>query len=519
VSSRDHDIFTRRGITPCVADARGYRRYTPDDLSPIYEADPRLIDGTYKDGRKIKRFCDWVEHYGAKSAGWAMPKHALPGSSALAPMLQIRPDVPVPGRKWGHDHAGMEHVRRDCPCGIREHSEKWLNGWAVSGQQLPLSAYERDQHETGKYHLYIGDDGSPLHIDADWIPLPFARRRDGDELPVVGPHAHREMSKYLVAPGEHGKRWDTNPLCTGDDFANARRLFVHLEGALKCDSLVSAGEVCIDVPAVQMWDRSPDEDSEADYPDVSGFWLAWRPSALAYDLMQFFDGYGGAPVIVVCDSDWRHNPEVATPAFCLRDWIRDRGLQCVVAAPPEGDQILYVNARCREVRAKLGSDDFLGKNNGLPTGTPDDLVVVEPKSVPGLKAFEREYARTPRGASGRKSPAETLAFDVELLHWYATHATAEGHVKRPAPTIAARLGVSDDRVYDATVRLADAGALVIEGEYAELVDDRYIRTSKGRTRNLGRGHNGPTATITLRDDLRPTLWQPTVAKWLSSIAS
>jgi len=211
VSECDHDIFTKRGITPDVAEARGYRRYTPDDLSPIYEADPRLIDGTYVKKGKTKRFADWVENYGRKSAGWAMPKHALPGSSALAPMLQIRPDVAVPGKKWGHDHCGMQHVRHDCPCGIGEHKETWLDRWPEYGYEPALSAHERGQHETGKNHIYVGDDGSPLRVDEAWIPLPFGRRGGGDELPIVGPHSHRELSKYIIAPGEHGKRWDTNP--------------------------------------------------------------------------------------------------------------------------------------------------------------------------------------------------------------------------------------------------------------------------------------------------------------------
>ncbi len=517
-----HKVFASRGISAEVAEARGYRRYGDAlGLDPIFEADSRLLDGTYKKGRQVKRFADWVEHFGKKAPGWAMPKYALPSSTALAPMLQIRPDVAVAGWKKGHDHAGMQHVANDCPCGVKEHSEKWLDGWPEYGYEPPLTDFERDQHENGQHHRYTAEDGSPLCIDAEWRPFPFKNRREGHELAIVGPHSHVKMSKYLVTPGPHGKRWDTHPACTGDRFLEAERVFVHLEGTLKCDSLVSAREVAIDVPSVTMWNRT-DEDSEADYPEVTGFWKAYRPRALTDDLMLFFDAFGQAPVIVVCDSDWRHNPVVATEAFSLRDWIRDRGLRCVVASPPEGD-VLYANARGRRVRAKVGSDDFIARDNGLPTGTPDDLVVVEPRNVPGLSAFQREYARRGAGASGRRRSVATVEADIEVLHWYATHSTAEGSVKRPATTIAARLGVSDDLVYDATKRLAEAGALEIWGEYAELVDTRLVlerrrrsRDRKRRTLNLGRGHGGSTATITLRADLRPELWEPTVRDWLAS---
>jgi hypothetical protein len=202
--------------------------------------------------------------------------------------------------------------------------------------------------------------------------------------------------------------------------------------------------------------------------------------------------------------------------------VRARRLDCAVAAPPEG-RVLYKDARGREVRRKVGSDDYLGRNNGYPNGVPDSLVVVEPVDVPGLLAFKRKYERAGAGSSSRRRPAATIKLDLEVLHWYATHSTAEGHVKRPATTIAARLGVSDDAVYDATKRLEEAEALDVHGEYAELVDTRLIlekrrrrKDRKRRTRNLRRGHAGATATIALRDDLRPTLWEPTVREWLNS---
>jgi hypothetical protein len=199
------DVFCSRGINPEVGAEREYRRYGGElGLDPIYEADPRLEHGEYRGRRKSKRFRDWVEHWGSRSPGWAMPKNALPGSLADAPMLQIRPDAAVPGKKHGHDHAGMQHVAEECPCGVRKHSEKWMDSWPEYGYEPALSDFERDQHENGKLHRYTGQDGSPLCVDDDWKPLPFKKRTQGRELAAVGPHAHVEMSKL---PGGAWSAW------------------------------------------------------------------------------------------------------------------------------------------------------------------------------------------------------------------------------------------------------------------------------------------------------------------------
>jgi len=498
--------FKSRGVLPEVAEERGYFRYTKGDAEPIFQADPRLETGTYQKWVNAekgvweqidKAFAGWVEHYAALSPGWAMRKHALPGSQMDAPLAQLRPDDPVRDVPYGHDHDGMEHVAEDCPCGVHRHGKDWLAGWPEFGVEPPMGNLAREQHEDGKQHRT--PDGT-LHT------------------PLDGPHKHVPERKYLLMPGPHGKRWDTHPRCTGDRFLAAERVFLHLEGTLKCDSLVSAGEVALDVPSVTMWNRGEDQGSIVDHPDVDGFWEVYRPIAQAYDLLTFIEAYVRAPVIVVCDSDWHHNPEVATNAFCLRDWVRDRGLECAVAAPPEG-RVLYRNSIGHEVRKKVGSDDFLARENGHTTGGPDDLDVVELEDPTDLRSFERRYRREfgHGGASGRARPARSVEIDLEILHWYATHSTATGHVKRPAPTIAARLGVSDDAVYDATQRLAGAGALVIEGEYAPLVDTRYVRTRRGTTRNLGRGHEGKTATIALADALRPRQRKLKVGDWLASL--
>lgn len=503
------DKLKTSGVSDEVRDDRGYAEYAKGDARTIFDADPRLADGTYlvwektDEGwmRKTKEMSTWVKHKARASSGLVMPKYPLPGSASLAPLAQLRPDDPVTSATYGHDHDGMTHVETGCPCGVKRHGKDWLARWPELGAEPAMHEVARVEHENGKMHRR--DDGT-LHT------------------PLDGPHHHIAQSRYLLPPGPYGQRWDTHPHCTGDRFLAAERVFLHLEGVIKGDALVSAGELALDVPAVLMWERSPrieDDEPSFDYPSTTGFWEAFRPVSQRDDLLQFLESYVKAPVIVVCDSDWHHNAEVATSAFCLRDWVRASGLDCAVAAPPEGEW-LFNDRRGNPVYKKLGSDDFQGKNNGYPTGTPDDLRVVELKEPTALIDFQREYRRDPgRTPSGRKRPAPSVERDLEVLHWYATHSTATGFVKRPATTIAARLGISDDSVYEATRWLEEAKALEITGEYTELVDARYIKTRRGKNRNLGRGHKGPTPTIALREDLRPqTVPDLTVKRWLKSLS-
>jgi hypothetical protein len=445
--------FASRAVFPEVAEERGYTPY--EKPADVREADPRM-GGT----QELK---NWTRHYGSRGApGWVMKKHALPGSAFDAPLPQLRPDKAVPGRKEWHDHA-----------------------WAFYNRPVARKIHERAAHESQH---------------------------------TTGRHFHVPESKYLIAPGPHGKRWDTHPSCTADRFMSAERVFLHMEGTLKLDALVSAGEVGADVPSVTLWDRrgalswADWPGGKPEVPDGVGFWDYYEEGekamedatqAQADELGAFLRGYVRAPVIIVCDRDHEHpvlNPAVALEAFCLRDVVRDAGLPCVVAAPPRGG----------DSRVK-GSDDFQ-----YAGGKPGEMVVVEPlpHKAPGRATFERLYRRGARGPSGRRRPAEVVDRDLELLDWYAAHSAAEGFVARPASRIAKRLGVKGrDTVKRATVRLAQAGALVIDGHY-DNPDERPRRTTE-EWRALGRGRRQAIPTmIRLREDLRPELWEPAVGSWL-----
>jgi hypothetical protein len=452
------ELFRTRHVSPEVAEERGYRRYGDGrGFDPIVEADPRYSDGPFHwpDGAPDSLNA-WARRktQDGHLAGWAMSKHALPGSAFDAPIAQLRPDDPVPGALYEHDHA-VDFFR----------------------------AEDRGRHIQEKH-----------------------RGRDR-----LGSHKHHDMAKYLLPPGPHGKRWDTHPRCTPDRFLSAECVFLHLEGCLKLDALVSAGEVGADVPSVTLWNRQPGDPLGLDAPESpkhdqdqdGGFWggldealrIADDFEDSLRDLEHFLAAYVRAPVVVVCDRDWEVNPLVALEAFSLRDVVvRAAARPCVVAAPPGKSK---------------GSDDF--QYHG---GKPGNLKVIEPRphKARGRADFEREYRRHARygGASERRRPADAIDRELALLDWYATHCTVEGLVRRPVGRIAERLDLSADTVRRATLRLADAGAITVEGHYHD-PDEKPAEERRGRRSRAA------LATLRVSGDLVPALWTPTVGRWLRSL--
>jgi hypothetical protein len=491
----EHEIFTERGITPEVAEARGYRRYeTPED---VYAVDSRW-----------QAFPGHLKQWCVGSPGWVMPKFRVPGSYWGDPLAQLRPDKPLRDRTYGHDHDGMTHVAQDCACGVRKHSARVL----ARQPQEPLGSYEREQHEAGKNHL--DERGRPVR-DPD----------TKEPIPTEGPHRHVTFKKYLLPPGPHGKRLDCHP--TTDFYASHERFFFAFEGTLKNDSFVSLGEAALNTPSVNTWwqnmlaglDRFflpvqlSDEDLRSMPPwDVLLELDPWEGipelEALVAECLR------GVPIIVVCDSDWHHNPEVASQALICCDRLIELGCPAKVAAPPEGP-VLYVAHNGRTIRKKVGADDFFGRDNGHPDGEPDDLRIVDPQPGPGFNSFARDYRRRERG-KGRKS--DSVELDLELLRWLIVHSAATGAVKRPVTTVARYMDLSDDWVFDATNRLWESGAIEIDA-LAPLVEDRFIRVpNRRRALALGRGHKGKTPTILLREDLKPPEREPlTVGEWLGSL--
>jgi hypothetical protein len=283
------DIFTSRGIVPpwepdgVVARARGYLRYEQHDPESIFAADPRLAakyarvdrdphsfgemlpdhveeeDDEEDDGRgrrpRRKTLNTWVRHRASFCGGWVMPKHAVlaPGEAAHEgypeydhPLAQLRPDRPIPGKAWGHDHDGMVHRKQHfrhhraglCWCGVKHRQERvcWCGkrhrqdgetcpcgsahpqAKSASWRTKPLRGFARSRHELGKHHLHP---------------------ETGEEItPIKGVHRHQHEGKYQLTPGSSAKRFDRSPLTEWDGIELAA---IVLEGTPKNDAVVEWG--------------------------------------------------------------------------------------------------------------------------------------------------------------------------------------------------------------------------------------------------------------------------------------
>jgi hypothetical protein len=110
-----------------------------------------------------------------------------------------------------------------------------------------------------------------------------------------------------------------------------------------------------------------------------------------------------------------------------------------------------------------------------------------------------------------------VAIDIQLLDWAIRHSAATGEFKRPVSTVARQMEVRDRTIFNATARLRDSGAFLID-ELAPLVEHRFIRVpNRRKALDLGYGHDGKTPTIVLREDLKPVSTPTTVGEWLRTL--
>lgn len=499
------DIFTKRGIDPDgdVFRERGYARYkTPDDVIAV----DRRLEAFPNHLRK------WCAEKPSGSPGWVMPKFHVPRSLWEDPIAQLRPDRAIRSWSHGHDHDGMMHVEKNCPCGIARHGEKALRHY-----QEALTGEGRRLHEEGKSHR---DERGKRVKDPD----------TGKVIPTAGPHRHVGFAKYLLSPLSHGKRLDRHPRT--DFTEHHERVFFVLEGTLKNDALVQRGEAAFNVPSVTLWHQDKlagldryflDEDIFQGFnvSPTDGYkaLLENEPEAAgAAEIESFATQYlRDTPVVVVCDSDWHHNAEVATSALICRDMLVELGCPNVmVAAPPEG-KVLFLRSEGTPARKKVGVDDML---NLRDPGDPDDLLIVDPQPGAGFERFAQDYRRAGRG----KRHKDSLEGDIEFVRWLVKHSAATGEVKRPVPTVAKKLGppgkpLSNRTVFKMTERLLEYGAITSSTGLAPVVEDRW-RKVPNRTRllNLGVGHAGATPIIVLREDLKPPIRPPfRVSDWQRSL--
>jgi hypothetical protein len=224
----------------------------------------------------------------------------------------------------------------------------------------------------------------------------------------------RKLGKYLLFPTPwktiirdgkpirvkdrkraQAKRIDMLP-STAPLFESAKRCFYVLEGVPKTDAIRSADEPACGVPAVSHW-RAPELDQVIE--------------------RYFRDKL----VVLVVDSDHRSIWQVRMQSIQAYNYLRGKGLNVVVAAPPPTFD--------GEVEEKVGVDDHLGAGRPL-----DDLEVCRRVLPPAFTEWAMQ--RRGKGAANEVAVLQALVLCAGLRD-DPERPEGEGELRKSAASIAA----------------------------------------------------------------------------------
>ncbi len=425
-------VFGSRYIAPWVVEARPYFRYKEREMKVVLEA-----DSNYRDlGNQYRSVVSIVN----QEPGTVMVRHAVPLDEVeLDPIFaELRPDRPVVILRKPHTHPAPQSPK------YLDQREGWDNHFSAAddgkkvkvlgrtrtGKLKAVRAQRPHKNET-KPHIhpntpkYVFPPTPYMEVVARSIETKDGVRRIPSDVPV-GSRIIRFMEDDSDVDGIGGtsgaryrkkdwsksraKRLDIHPEAKElleKAKAESARVFFALEGCLKADSLLSAGEAVFSVPSVTLWSAK----------ELELFAQQWLP---------------GATVFVLTDSDW-HNPDVAMQGLLCRDALREMGVDAYFAAPPSDHQ------------RKNGVDDFLQGG-----GKVDDIQVVHREPPPGLAKWVRQQSWTRKDGQRR---------NADVLQWITVHADKKNRVQVPSTTIGRHTGHDPRSAGKAVVALVEAGAL------------------------------------------------------------
>jgi hypothetical protein len=328
---------------------------------------------------------------------------------------------------------------------------------------------------------------NPVHTGATTFhPAhePGAHWKTGNPMwcdPVNGdcsvPHASRpEPAKYVFV-GD-AKHLDVNPLAV-HKIRRAERVFFGIEGSIKADAMLSAGEAVFSVAAVGLWDA----------PELRLFAARYLRRKRIY---------------IVPDADWFDNPQVITHALLCRTFLRNGlGLEAEIASPP----VAWWHERAAAgYKHDKGIDDFLAQR-----GRMDELDVVVRDPPPNLAAWLWTQDQAARIDRKRRN--------ARLLEGLALHAGRDGRVAylglrkcarvmgingntgRPYSHVAARRALQD---------LHEMGAFAVEDGSLETILQtwREFQPGAGWIDRYGGMDFADRPTLTLKEDLRVNYTDP-----------
>jgi len=347
------DIFKERGISDEVRDARPYVAY--NSREDVLAADPLYGELTGHEKADLTRTMK-------AGPGWVMTRHPVPDYPEI--FAELRPDRAVPQSPRVHHHRlGLTPPTQD------KWAEHLLNDECWNDHVAAMEA---------------GDCPGRHESKEEWASCPTR-------------HRHEESKKYTFPMGEgRAARVDVHPLALrAIQEDRPSRVFYCLEGVLKADAILSAGEPAISVPSVTMW-NGPRAEAIAILRDVP-------------------------EVLVVSDSDHLHNPKVRLNSMLCAHDLRDAGINAHHAAPPE-----------LPGEAKLGVDDWLYRRG---PGGLHELEQFELILPPGLPEFEERELRLAGSGLGSGKRRQAVSRNARVLRFLISHATVEGLVRVSSRTI------------------------------------------------------------------------------------
>jgi hypothetical protein len=281
--------------------------------------------------------------------------------------------------------------------------------------------------------------GTEVHVHClDWARHVANAAYDLDhaQQDPSGKHTHAEYAKYVYVSGgksvnERAERpakvIDVHPLALPLIQAGGRRCFFALEGLLKNDSILSQGEPVFNCGSVTLWDD----------PALQDFATEW--------LGRF------ETVVVVPDSDWIGNEQVADQARRVQERLGEWGIRAIIAAPPPTCSGPTGNDACVHACPtdqtapdhKNGVDDWLGQRRTL-----DELVTWEyPDGAIELPTgIGRQYRSRQRNV-------------IVLQYLIEAQTPRTGRVRRPLREIGGSLSMGKDVVWRALQDLQHAGVI------------------------------------------------------------
>jgi hypothetical protein len=450
-------VFEKRRIAKEVFQARGYAPYDAGEIDVLCAADPkysRLSPGVRGSVRRTIN----------QRPGIIMPRYPIPGAPDL--YAQIRPfkfselsaefdllrygleeDPGVFNGTWSHQHL-ESYQHRHTPKGAVLVGPRLRTGYrrpAHAGAWL-TDHLEREHGKDGYGYVGVGAlemvPETEVHTHCiDWTShvanaayLPEHAQHD-----PLGPHTHAQYAKYVYVSGgkvvnerveRPAKVIDVHPLALPLIQAGGRRCFFALEGLLKNDSILSQGEPVFNCGSVTLWDD----------PALEDFANEW--------LRRF------ETVVVVPDSDWIGNEQVADQARRVLERLGEWGIRAIIAAPPPTCSGPTGNDACVHARAgtsptgtvadhKNGVDDWLGQCRTL-----DEMITWEHPdgSIELPTGIGRQYRSRQRNV-------------IVLQYLIEAQTPRTGRVRRPLREIGRSLSMGKDAVWRALQDLQEAGVV------------------------------------------------------------